>query len=158
MPAAGDPVYASDINTLVARETLTSDSTTWTSTESGSVFEITADLVSGRLYRIDLTCHVSTDAQTFAITSANTEMAIIRIKEDDVSGTQLCGDQIKLGHTSANGFKLSTWVYYTAAATGPKTFVVTGQRNGAASGGNQRLRGFPLRPCILTVRLEHEPS
>ena len=158
---AGDPIYASDINSLLTGAanvvqwvdgvTYTADSATWTTTESAALMSITVPVVTGRTYRIDLTCHVSTTVQTFAITSANLEQAIVRIREDTAAGTQLIGDQLPLGQVTSLGFKLTTHAWYTAVTTGNKTFCVTGQKPAAQSGGNQQFRAGATRPGMLSV-------
>lgn len=161
MALAGDVIYASDINSLLTGTanvvqwvdgvSYTSDSATWTTTESAALMQITVPVVAGRTYRIDLACHVSTTAQTFPITSSNLEQAIVRIREDSSTGTQLLGDQLPLGQVTSLGFKLTTYAWYTAVSTGNKTFVVTGQKPAAQSSGNQQFRAGSTRPGLLSV-------
>jgi hypothetical protein len=130
---------------------LTSDSATWTGTESGSLMSITVPVIIGRLYRVDFTCNTATTAQTFPITSANLEIPIMRIREDNASGNQLTQDSVPFGNASGNGVKITTFALYEADATEAKTFVITGQRNGAGSGGTHRIEADPNRPAILMV-------
>lgn len=158
---AGDVIYASDLNSLLTGTanvvqwvdgvSYTADSATWTTTESAALMSITVPVVTGRTYRIDLTCHVSTTVQTFPITSANLEQALIRVREDTATGTQVLGDQLPLGQVTSLGFKLTTHAWYTAVATGNKTFCVTGQKQAAQSGGNQQLRAGSTRRGLLSV-------
>lgn len=157
---AGDVIAASDVNNLLTDgdacvflgdSVITTGSSTWTSTESGAVMTITVPTVVGRRYRIDFTGNIKTSTQTFAITSANAELAIMRIREDTASGTQLCGNQMFVTHASGNGFLCTMWALYTADATESKTFVVTGQRNGAASGGSQSIVGSATQPARMAV-------
>jgi len=136
---------------FIGSESLTSDSSTWVGTESGAVHSITVPVIEGRTYRIDLTARISTDAQTFPITAANSEIAIIRIREDSSTGTQLCEDQVLVTHATGNGHKITTFAHYIADATEDKTFVMTGQRNGTGSSGNQRVRAATTKPTIFDV-------
>lgn len=161
MALAGDIIYAADINSLLTGPAnvvqwvdgvpAVADSATWNATESAALMSITVPLVAGRTYRVDLACHVSTDTQTFALSQANAETAVIRIREDTATGTQMIGDHIPIYHNGTLGFKLTTYAWYTAVATGNKTFVVTGQHGANGSGGLQRFRAGATRPGLLSV-------
>lgn len=89
------------------------------------VSTVTAALVSGRIYRVtfDYAYQVSTNAST--------DHWFLRIREDNLTGTQLQGRRVH-SSTNASAMPDHTEVEYTAASTGNKTFVVTVIRTGGA--------------------------
>jgi hypothetical protein len=105
----------------IATTTNNSDSSTWTTTavETDSV---TAALVTGRLYMIRWYGGL--------VTTVGGDVALMRMREDDTSGTVLNERNFYLGTTATGGFGFSMEAEFTAVSTGNKTFVVTGLRNG----------------------------
>lgn len=98
---------------------------------------VTAALVDGRTYRVRW-------HGAFGSTVADTTV-LIRIREDDVSGTVVQEGNSWISSTSTSGVQSGTEGQYTAGATGNKTFVITGLRNGGtgtlhAEGSSSRVR------------------
>lgn len=118
----------------------TSDSSTFTTTAT-TVMSVTASLVSGRTYRIRAICQFESDTAG--------DLVVGRIQEDDSSGTQLSHAQTEIVNASSIGYTIVTEAEYTAASTGNKTFVLTGDRNG---GSGTLFRGASsVRPSYLYV-------
>lgn len=126
---------------------ITADSTTWNATESGSLASITPTLTTGLTYVIRICAAVGTDAAA----SPSLEASILRVRENNSAGAQVLGPQIYMPTTSTVGFALMARAEYTAVATGAKTFVLTGQRNGGS--GNHRIRANTDRAAYLTIDL-----
>jgi len=140
--ASGDPITWADVATRITDSPLTSDSTTWTATESGALITVTPSLITGRRYALNFFGNISSDVPA--------DTAILRIREDSAAGTQIQFAPIYLNTTSANGYALSMYVEYTAVATGAKIFVVTGQRT-VGTGTAHRIRASSSRPAYLRV-------
>lgn len=146
----GQKILASHINTLEEAtqeredtEILTSDSSTWDDTPEVSITTVTATLVSGQRYKIWFHGRVSTDV-------AN-DTAGLRIREDaGVAGTQLGFTNMHMPTTSGNGFTTTVYAEYTAAASGSKTFTLTGQRT-AGTGVAHRVRAAGSSPAFLML-------
>lgn len=140
MAAAGQIITAGRIpGERIATASITSDSASITTTET-SIASVTATLVAGRTYRIKYVTRIGTG-------TAGT-VALIRIREDTVGGTELVGDNIYLGSGGGAGNGVMMEGEYTAAATGAKTFHLTLQR--ASATGDVRREGS-FMPTYLYV-------
>jgi hypothetical protein len=124
----------------IATTTVTSDSSTFTTTET-EVASVTAALVSGRTYRVRY-------AARFGSTVA-ADWLKASIREDDTSGTVLTNDNMILEQTSTSGWPVAGEAEYTAASTADKTFVLTGDR--ISGTGDCRLEAAATHPTYLTV-------
>jgi hypothetical protein len=139
----GNAVTAFDMNTWVGIAQLTADSATWGATESAaSLLSVTFQEVIGQEYKITLSTNVGTDV-------AN-DCALIRVRADTVTGTQLLGPQVFMPTTSVNGFGLHMTGKYTGSVAGIKTLVITGQRN-SGTGVAHRIRAAGSRPTFFAV-------
>lgn len=118
----------------------TADSGTFTTTET-VVSTLTVALVSGRTYRVR--------SIVGCVTSVANDIYLGRIREDNVSGTILMERNRHVGTVSASGEELSLEAEYTAVATGNKTFVATGVRNGGT--GTLHADATAVRPRYLYV-------
>lgn len=125
----------------IATTTATADSSTFTTTQT-QVMSVTAPLVDGRTYRVRF-------AGRWASSAAGDDL-IGRLREDSTSGTQMQIGQQDISSTSGAGFgPMTLEAEYTAVATGNKTFIVTGVRNGGT--GNNRLQAAADAPALLYV-------
>lgn len=124
----------------IALTTNNSDSSTWTTTET-LTDTVTAALVDGRTYRVRWYGGV---ASTVAA-----DIALIRMREDSTSGTLMNERNITIASTSTAGFGFSIEARYTATATGNKTFIVSGIRNGGT--GTQHADATATRARYLYV-------
>lgn len=127
----------------VAATTLVADSATWTTVESGSLLSVVAPLVNGWKYAIRMFTAISSSV------SAAAEMAVVRVRQDNATGTQIMGPQVSIPNNTSVGFSVSGYAEYTAAATANKTFVMTGERTGGT--GSHQVRAGSARPTFLTV-------
>lgn len=147
---AGNKILATDINTVEtatkerqATTTLTADSSTWSNTPEVAATSVTATLVSGQKYAIWFHGRVSADVAA--------DTAGLRIREDaGVSGTQLGFTNHSIATTSGNGFTTTCYAEYTAAASGSKTFTLTGQRT-AGTGTAHRVRAAASSPAFMAI-------
>lgn len=146
----GDVTFAADINGFVPQlldvDEVTADSSTWAGTESAALYTVTADLVSGERYLLRLFTNVSTSSSA---ASPGIEFSQMRFREDTSAGTQFVSANAYCPTTSGNGFPVSMTGFYTAAATGAKTFVVTGQRSSGA--GNHQIRASGSRKTYFEL-------
>lgn len=140
MPLAGDIIRASDPFKRIATTVETTDSATFTGTET-VIGTVTAALVSGRTYRVRVHTRIGT-------TVAN-DIAIVRLREDNVTGTEMTSARSGAMDTSGLGNVITAEAEYTAAATANKTFVVTGIRTTGT--GNLRRVAATNRPAYLYV-------
>lgn len=146
----GQKILASHVNTVEEAtqeredtEILVADSSTWDDTPEVSVTTVTATLVSGQRYKIWFHGRVSTDVAA--------DTAGLRIREDaGVAGTQLGFTNHPMPSTSGNGFTTTVYAEYTAAASGSKTFTLTGQRT-AGTGTAHRVRAAAASPAFLAL-------
>jgi hypothetical protein len=152
----GDVIYAADVNTTIAQSVYTADSSTWTSTET-SIMTVTANLVSGQTYMIEMDCNIGTSAVTYTWSSTNAEASSVRIREDTVSGNQLAQGQVFMSAASSVGFALTVRVPYTATATGEKTFVAGAQKSNS-SAATHIMRAATSRPGLFTITKQQEVS
>lgn len=140
----GDVVYAADINELIDRQNttiFTGDSSTWSNTEV-SVMSITIAAVAGAKYKIIFEGRVSTDVAA--------DGAVMRIREDNLTGNQLSYLPVYLPTTAGNGWQSRVYAEWTAASTANKTFVVTGQRT-IGTGVAHRIRAAGNGPAYFYV-------
>lgn len=115
------PVSGNFPGQRIATTVVNSDSADLDTTET-IVMSVTANLVIGRTYEI-------WGIARFGASAAGVRVAV-RIREDDVNGTQRGLGQIEVPATSTLGFgPLILYGEYTAVASGNKTFVLTGDRN-----------------------------
>jgi hypothetical protein len=77
------------------------------------------------------------------------DLAFMRLREDTSAGTQNDATNVSIPTTSGSGFPGILYAEYTAAATGSKTWVVTGSRG--AGTGTQSIAAGGSRPAYLTV-------
>lgn len=127
MALAGETAVAGKIpGERIATEITTSDSATFTTTET-EVMTVTAPVVSGRTYAVWFIARWGSDTTG--------DRVLARLREDDANGTLLGIGQVEIGDfTSALGFgPIVIYAEYTATATGDKTFSGTGDLN-AGSG------------------------
>ena len=139
---AGDEVLAADINELIDRQNttiFTGDSATWGATELVAM-SLTFAAISGAKYKIVFEGRVSTDVSADA--------ANMRIREDNLTGTQLQLQQVYLPNTSGNGWQAHAYAEWTATSTGNKTIVLTGQRS-SGTGTAHRIRASGSAPSYL---------
>lgn len=141
--AAGDPVPWSYIATRVATVPLTTNSATWTTTETGALITASPTLVAGSTYKITLVAKVSS--------TVTSDVSFMRIREDSATGSQLDGCCVFIGSPTSNGYPLTMYTEYTAAGSGVKNFVVTGQRIGGT--GTHQISCSVNRPVWFTVDL-----
>lgn len=141
MSSAGQRLVAGRIpGEQIAITTNTTDSGTWTTTETVTD-SVTAALVTGRTYSVHwFGAMVSTVAA---------DITLVRMREDDVTGTLMTERSVYIPSTSSAGFGFMLECRYTAAATANKTFVVAGIRNGGT--GTQHADATATRPRILYV-------
>lgn len=146
----GQKILATHINTIetatqerVATTILTADTSTWDDTPEVAATSVTGTLVSGQKYKIWFHGRVSTDVAA--------DTAGLRIREDaGVAGTQLGFTNVGMPSTSGNGFTTTVYAEYTAAASGSKTFTLTGQRT-AGTGVAHRIRAAASSPAFLAI-------
>jgi hypothetical protein len=144
--AALERLRASDLNDAlapprIATTEVVSDSSTFTTTET-QVASVTAALVSGRNYRVRLVARFGT--------SAANDIVVVRVREDNLSGTTLQFELRPLPSTSSSGNTVGVLEgEYVAASTGDKTFVASGQRTSGS--GNIRLDAEAGAPAYLYV-------
>lgn len=119
---------------------ITSDSTTWNGTEAATGNTVTSDLVDGLRYKIWFIGRISSDVAA--------DTACIRIREDNLAGTQLNMGFVTMTTTSGNGWSIVVHAEYTAVATAAKTFALTGQRT-IGAGTAHRVRGTATGPGYL---------
>jgi hypothetical protein len=83
-------------------------------------------------------------------TSAANDIVVVRVREDNLSGTTLQFELRPLPSTSSSGNTVGVLEgEYVAASTGDKTFVASGQRTSGS--GNIRLDAEAGAPAYLYV-------
>lgn len=97
------------------------DSASVTTTEI-SIASVTANLTTGRTYRVRYATRIGT--------SVAGTLALVRVREDSVAGTEMIGDNVYLGSSGSAGNPAVMEGEYTAVATGAKTFHLTITRAG----------------------------
>jgi len=135
----GDPILAADINELIDRQNsalFTADSSTWGATET-LLGAVAVSAVAGAKYKIVFVGKVSADVAADA--------SVLRIREDNLTGTQLQLQPVYLPTTAANGWGIHVYAEWTASSTASKTFALTGQRT-IGTGTAHRIRGSGSAP------------
>lgn len=141
MSSAGQQLVAGRIpGERIATGRTTSDSATFTTTETVVATVSEVPTVTGRHYWVRAVI-------TFASDTAD-DVVQARLREDDIGGTQL---QQNFCHIVSTGFGWNVVVEgeYVAASTAAKTFVVTGDRVGGT--GTCRLEAAADRPSFVYV-------
>jgi hypothetical protein len=138
--AAGERVRASKLSPRIG--TTVATASTGTFTAETLCDSITVPLIDGQVYKIVWA--------TLMQSSVAADNARVRIREDSITGTQLQVFRIGLP-VSGTGFPAFVYAEYTAAATGSKTFVGTGER--ASGTGNISRVASATSPTYLFVDL-----
>ncbi len=138
---AGARTNATDVNLRIGQWVITADSATFGATET-QLATLAVNVVSGQKYKLTFSAGVGVDVAA--------DCPVIRVHEDTSAGTQILVGQCYGDTTSGVGFMLTYVVDWTAAATGSKTFVITGQRNDG-TGTAHRIRAASSRPATLIV-------
>lgn len=138
--AAGQNITAEALNRREATTIAITDSATFTTTET-LLDTVTATLVAGRTYRVRWSGGL--------VTTVAGDVALIRMRENDMAGTLLVERNFYLGSASSGGFGMDLEGEFTATSSGDKTFVVTGTRNGGT--GTHHADGTVTRPRYLYV-------
>lgn len=145
MVAAGDIVDPTHVNERVGSGSIGADSITWTTTESVALLTVSAALVAGETYAVELSGNVGASA----VGSPSAEVAFVRVRLDNATGTQLLEPQTYIPTSSGVGFAFYGYSEYVATVTGSKNFVVTGQRNAGAN--TQLIRATVGRATWLRI-------
>jgi hypothetical protein len=132
--------YALEGTHREATQSLTADSSTFTTTET-EIGTVTANLVAGATYRPRVTSHIGT--------SVANDIATCRIREDSVAGQQIQERQVALPNAGVAGNLCDMETEYTAVSTGAKTFSFTAARSSGS--GNLRREAQGDRPHIFYV-------
>jgi len=103
---------------------------------------VTFNAVSGQRYEIRFNGSMLTDV------SGDTN--ILRIREDNLAGTQLRLSQVYLFNASSSGYLVSMTTEWTASSTASKTMVLTSQRN-AGTGTGHHLIASATNPDYFSV-------
>lgn len=110
------------ISTRVATATpVTSDSATFTGTESGSLGSVTAPLVSGEWYEVIFEGKMQS--------SVAGDVGLCRIRQASAVGTELQQELTYIDTTSTIGYPCKVRAELQAGATANVAFHITGQRN-----------------------------
>jgi hypothetical protein len=147
---AGDELDAADLDfvaeaTKVTTTTVSADTSTYTTTEA-LLATFSATLVSGRGYAVEADLAVVASA----VASPSAEVSLVRLREDNLTGSQLAQVNVYLVSTSSAGFPTRLYAEYTAVSSGSKTFAITGVRNGGAN--SHKLHGAAGAKGWLRVR------
>jgi hypothetical protein len=144
--AVGDTIAPEFLATRVATGIITADSATYAGTESGALISATGVLTAGYTYKLSAFFRVQSSV-------TGTELSLMRIRLDAATtGQHLCAGQLHIPTNTGLGFSLAMYCEYTAAASGSKTFVVSGLRNGGS--GNHRIVANTDTPAYLLVDLK----
>lgn len=142
----GDPILAADMNRAQQRVVgtpteSTSDLSAINSTTNVQIDSWTGNLEQGRRYKVS--------AYIPYVVSTTTENWYLLLCEDSASGAQMTYATVREAQTTRVAAK-TVWAYYTATATGPKTFVSCTRRDAAGS-GTISPKGATSQKRILTV-------
>lgn len=144
--AVGDVIPPEYLSTRIATGSITADSATYTTTESGALISATGFLTAGQTYIIQAFFRVSSD-------TTGTEVSLMRIRADGPpAGAHLSAGSVFIPTNIGTGFSIAMYTEYTAGASGSKTFTVSGLRNAGA--GNHRVRAATDTPAYLIVDLK----
>jgi hypothetical protein len=128
------------VETRVATATpITSDSITFTATESVSLGSVTVPQISGQWYEVVL--------ETAVGSTVAADCVSVRIREASAVGTERMIRQGYADTTSTIGFAHTVRYEYQALSTGNVAFHVTGQRNDGT--GNCTLKAGATYPRYL---------
>lgn len=109
------------------------------------------NMTSGQTYGIYLKANVSSSVQmAWNVATPTFELAFMRIREDNATGTQMSLDLIIQPSSSSSGYPVSGYAEYTAVSTASKTIVATLIRGTGA--GNMVLRASATRPSTLRIQ------
>lgn len=139
MPAAGDIITLPVPGQMVGTPSIRTGSS-GTFTAETEVQTVTVGLISGKVYRVVYKGTLQS--------SVGGDSARSRIREDNVTGTQLQNYRVPLQNAAA-GFTADVEAEYTAVATADKTFSVTGER--ASGTGNISASASATGPAYLYV-------
>lgn len=115
------------------------------------VLTTTLSMTSGQTYGIYLKANISSGTQmAWNVATPTFELALVRIREDNATGTQMSLDLIIQPSSSSSGYPLSAYAEYTAVSTASKTIVATLIKS-TGTGGWQ-LRASATRPSTLRVQ------
>lgn len=133
----------SDVDKLLNRrlQTTTRTSNSGTFTAETSLDTVTASLTSGRRYKVVYLARIQS-----SVADGYTRG---RIREDNVSGTQLVDGQMPTTIAANQSIILALECEYTAVSTGSKTFAATAQRQ--AGTGNLTATASATSPTLLYV-------
>lgn len=142
---AGDPILAADMNRALTRvigtpTEATSDLAAINSATNVLIDSLTVTVVAGRRYKLS--------AYIPVILSDTASNHYILLCEDSVSGAQLTYDTARHAQT-ARPQAYVIWVYWTAAASGSKTFVSCTRR--ADGSGTITPKGATSQKRTLTL-------
>jgi hypothetical protein len=140
VPNAGDIIVPGDVTVRLATVPITADSATWTTTEV-QIASITANLILGRLYRVEYFGFINSTVAG--------DVAFAHLREDTAAGNQLTAADISIPTTAGSGFPAWMVVEYTAVVAGAKTFVVTGTRTSGT--GTMKAAAGTSRQSFLTL-------
>lgn len=143
--AVGDLIPPSYLLRRVNTTPITAASGTFTTTET-ALATVTGVLEAGQRYAI-VADNVRFSAS--AVGSPSLEAAMVRIREDNLTGTEIGANQIGILTSSTIGFGIRVYTEFTAAATGAKTFQLTAVRQSGAN--NIQMRGSTGVPGFLTI-------
>ncbi len=104
-------------------------------------------VTAGQTYGITVKATIGSSA----VGTLGTNLAIVRIREDSVSGNQLSQDVFTPLTSASAGFAYSTYTEYTAASTTTKTIVFTFARNTATT-ETYIIRAAANRPTFMRVQ------
>ena len=125
----------------IALTTSTSDSSTWTTTET-LADTVTAPLVTGRTYKVVWTGGL--------VSTVAGDVAALRMRQDVITtGTVMVERAFYIASTASAGFGYYLEARFTAVSTADKTFVVGALRN--AGTGTHHADGTATRPRYMYV-------
>lgn len=136
MPLAGELAVAPYRTTY----STTSSTSTFTTTETVTD-TISANLINGETYSVD--CYQMWNGSNTA------DHVLVTLREDNLTGTARQQRSVACTNTS-RWFGTVLHLEYTAAATGAKTFVVTGVR--VAGAGNITRGGSADAPSYIVIQ------
>jgi hypothetical protein len=126
------------------------DSASITTTET-IVLTASLSMTSGQTYGIYLNANISSTTQmAWNVATPTFELAFIRIREDNATGTQMALALQIQPSSSSSGYPVTAYAEYTAVSTASKTIVATLVK-GTGSGPWQ-LRASATRPSTLRVQ------
>ncbi len=147
MPAAGDPIYASDVNTRVGTTEGTSDIAATSYSTEGVLDTVTISAVSGKRYKIQY----FTPYQG----SVAADRFLVRIRTGTtIAGVQLTYDTAEI-HATGGVYDLIIIAEWTASATASQSFCATANRT--AGSGNLTVKGASSQTRLLTVDVVNTP-